>query len=551
MDNETRIEILEKKVKYLEEKIEVLTDKKKEETIYTEKTAVIQSRKQLQKKAVQQDPPKEKKNWEETFGKIWLPRIFIIIMLLGVMWAFVAAIDYGYVTEPVRLAIGVIVSLLLYYGGAKQIAGHRENLGQVLLGGAVVVAMFTVFAGNSLYGVIPSTFAFVFHVIIIGTACAWTIKHRSEALGIITSIGGVLVPFLIDSANPNFFVFLTYEFVLVTALLALAFLYKYKIMFIIAFGLYHLAMIIFTGAATLTDYWETIALSLLVLNHLVLLGLFAFSKKVITEKSFLIVLHISFIFTAFWVHTFLYEAAVGWFLIISVLFYGFLAYYLFNKENYKNYFTVSLSIAGFALAYYVLLTFDMRHIGVLLLLQGTTSLWLSVRLKNLWNIIFSSAVYFTGGVIVLTTSINTIFSQETLGWLVLVITLGYMIHVIKIPKNSRSNVITWKFILKWLHLFVVLTFLSQVISVLTVDISNDVTAMSISVVWVLYALGNVAFGVMQADKTYRLIGIVLLMATLLKIIFLDLPDMDLLIRAILFLIVGGMGILASRFWYTK
>ena len=46
----------------------------------------------------------EKKPFDwDLFIRAWLPRIFIFVLLLGVVFGFVAAVKAGYLTEPIRL----------------------------------------------------------------------------------------------------------------------------------------------------------------------------------------------------------------------------------------------------------------------------------------------------------------------------------------------------------------------------------------------------------------------------------------------------------------
>jgi uncharacterized membrane protein len=75
--------------------------------------------------------------------------------------------------------------------------------------------------------------------------------------------------------------------------------------------------------------------------------------------------------------------------------------------------------------------------------------------------------------------------------------------------------------------------------------------MSVSFSWILYAILGIVFGVTKSNKNVRLIGVVLIITTLLKLIFIDLPNVSLIVRAILFIGLGGVGLLISRLFYIK
>src|SRR5699024_3515756 len=89
---------------------------------------------------------KEQTDWETLIGKIWLPRIFIFVLLLGVVWGFRIAVDAGWLNETARVIIGFIVAGLFYYVGEKQIKKDRIALGKVLLVGFISTLLVTTFA---------------------------------------------------------------------------------------------------------------------------------------------------------------------------------------------------------------------------------------------------------------------------------------------------------------------------------------------------------------------------------------------------------------------
>lgn len=88
-------------------------------------------------------PPKPPVDWEHAIARVWLPRVFIVVLLLGVLWGFIAAVSAGYLTQPVRCLLGLVAAGAMYFFGERQVRGQREGLAQVLLGGSVAVLMLT------------------------------------------------------------------------------------------------------------------------------------------------------------------------------------------------------------------------------------------------------------------------------------------------------------------------------------------------------------------------------------------------------------------------
>ncbi|MBS2772580.1 MULTISPECIES: DUF2339 domain-containing protein [Anoxybacillaceae] len=69
--------------------------------------------------------------------------------------------------------------------------------------------------------------------------------------------------------------------------------------------------------------------------------------------------------------------------------------------------------------------------------------------------------------------------------------------------------------------------------------------------WAAFAAGSVVFGTIRDKKAMRLLGIGLIFLTLLKLVFIDLPIVSLLMRSILFIGLGSIGIIISRLFYRQ
>jgi hypothetical protein len=89
------------------------------------------------------------------------------------------------------------------------------------------------------------------------------------------------------------------------------------------------------------------------------------------------------------------------------------------------------------------------------------------------------------------------------------------------------------------------------ISQLSILLTPYLETMVLSITWIIYSAANILFGHVKKDKLFRLFGISLILITLLKVIFVDLPTVSILVRAILFLLLGLMGLTVSRIFYKK
>ncbi|MEB9784620.1 DUF2339 domain-containing protein, partial [Bacillus cereus] len=136
------------------------------------------------------------------FCQTWLPRVFVGIMLLGVIWLFKAGVDAGLLTPAIRIVFGIVLSIGLYYIGDIQIKRERQALGLVLAGGSITGIVLTTFAAHYLYGFIPASVAFLCNIawVILGIYLAK--RYQSEYLTIFVAVGAFFVPFLLNSTTP-------------------------------------------------------------------------------------------------------------------------------------------------------------------------------------------------------------------------------------------------------------------------------------------------------------------------------------------------------------
>ncbi|KIL37164.1 hypothetical protein SD70_30910 [Gordoniibacillus kamchatkensis] len=72
---------------------------------------------------------KKEFDWEHLIAKVWLPRIFILVLLIGVLWGFGAAVSAGIITKPVRCLLGHLATAVLYWQGERQIRKEQAGFG--------------------------------------------------------------------------------------------------------------------------------------------------------------------------------------------------------------------------------------------------------------------------------------------------------------------------------------------------------------------------------------------------------------------------------------
>lgn len=136
--------------------------------------------------------PYEPVRWD---GQLWLNRLGIGLLLLGVAFLFRYSIDMGWTTPRVRVSFGTAVGITLLAAGLR--IGEKRRFGSVLVGGGIAVFYIVGFAAFNLYSLIGYTTAFAGMVAVTGLAFGLALRKNEPPLGILGAIGGLGTPLLL------------------------------------------------------------------------------------------------------------------------------------------------------------------------------------------------------------------------------------------------------------------------------------------------------------------------------------------------------------------
>lgn len=136
---------------------------------------------------------------EARVGTVWLSRIGVILLLAGAVLAYL----YGVTTDQQRLAVGYAAGLVMLGLGFW---GRRRRYGiwaQAMTGGGLGLLYLTTSAGSALFSpvIIPQPLGFMLMVAttILGTGLA--VGHDSQALGLLSLVGGFATPFVLSTGG--------------------------------------------------------------------------------------------------------------------------------------------------------------------------------------------------------------------------------------------------------------------------------------------------------------------------------------------------------------
>ena len=496
---------------------------------------------------VKQQPTLKQKDpidWEKQIGQVWLPRVFIFVLLLGVIWAFKAASDYGFINDPIKVLLGYLAggaSLLL---GFRQLKQDRNALGQVLIGGSIVLFLIVTFAMHVLFGLVPLSIAFILNVIWVCLGIYLSNKLKSQPLAILTGVGGYLIPFLLESEAPNITNFVLFETFLYLSLLVFAMRKKFNILYHVSFVLLHITLLV--GALLLSQGdIKIFALSAIIQHVFLLIALFINQLFIKQQVS---ILFTSFVITTAWMSAAFTGSQFEMMVLIVFAVYTGLSVYSWKKGRERL--SATLSIASISFVIYLISAFEVENILGLLMIQGLISVYLGLRAQSILKQVVGITIYAYSALAVFTTLFDAILSTEFLNWIIL---LGSMYgFVLMLPslswikENEKKQVTT---IIYTVTMALLLVFITQFVRVLTQSSSLNIQYMSVSFAWALYAFAGIILGSLKNNKPLRVFGLILLFLTLGKLIFIDLNFISIFIRSILFIGLGVIGILGSRIFY--
>ncbi len=187
---------------------------------------------------VQEDEPQGRvEGLEERIGARWLLYAGIGSLILGVSYFIKFAFDNGWVSEPLRVAVGLIAGAALVGIGQRFVRNGLEFFGHALSGGGLVVLYVAIYAALHIYELIEPTTAFAAMggVTLLG---AWLAdRHRVQVLGALAILGGFLTPALVGGREDRQVVLFLYNALLLTGALAMVVRHAWAVVAALAYGM--------------------------------------------------------------------------------------------------------------------------------------------------------------------------------------------------------------------------------------------------------------------------------------------------------------------------
>lgn len=527
-------ETIENRVEHLEERVRLLEEQ------LLKKNSIVQPQKPIIHTKQQEKTTIE---WDVLIFQKILPPLFIIVFIVGVLWAFKAASDYGILNAQVKIVLGYVVGFALIGLGVWQIKQARKSLGQMLLGGAIPVFMLTTFAMHQLYAITGPEITFFLNVVWILVGLFLTYKYKSQGIGIVSTVGGVFVPFLINSTSPNIPLFSFYETLLFTIFLLIALIFSYKALYYISVIFLQIAILIFFIFTNVPEALKWLIVLPILVQHTALLVSFLKTKQMLRNQAYM--LFFVMVFTSMWIRVVFTENEASVLVAIIAFVYG-VCLYMYRQDLIR----VPIFIANGSLALLVLMQLlidDLLFEGII----GLSVIYLLVYKKynHKLHIILFGFTYFIAFYYVLLNSVTSWFSWEMLHWLVFIAATAYGLYVLKAISKEKKYIV---FNIGVPYIGVLLLYLLHMIAIIiSGEVGSNMERVFTSSLWMVVAILFMVISRRILLEQGKYVGVGILFFTLAKIILFDISFVSVAIKALLFIILGVVGLIVSRAYYKK
>ena len=159
---------------------------------------------------------------EARIGERWTLYVGVTTLVIGVGLFIRYAFVNQWITEPLRVAIGVVIGALMILSGRRFVTAGHPPFGQTLVGGGVATWYLAVYAAVNLYGLVNPVTGFMALVVVTMLAAVQAERLRSQPLAMMAVVGGFGTPFLVGASTNAQFLLFSYAALLVAATVYLA-----------------------------------------------------------------------------------------------------------------------------------------------------------------------------------------------------------------------------------------------------------------------------------------------------------------------------------------
>ncbi|WP_342472813.1 DUF2339 domain-containing protein [Metasolibacillus sp. FSL H7-0170] len=398
----------------------------------------------LETKAVQEKQavtPKPKRSFEERITTI-LPKVFMIILVLGILWGLKLASDFGLLSDTLKVFAAYIVSIAIgiYAWRSEKNKVTLSPMLVALYGGSFIIGILATAAGAILYEIFTLTFALIIAVLYVAYGIAISYVKGSEALSSFVVFTSLLLPYLLEFMDFSKLFILIYVVLIFMAMQLVIMKHNQHIALYIGmfFSLLAIQILWFTQFKQ-TPYF---AMSYIVVLALFLKSWWQLFKR--SEKWKLLQQGALFSissFTLLLLNLIIFDEPYQIiYLFIVFALYALMAFVVY-KNNERQVFDISATIA-MLLTFNIVLTFDFAvgYSRVALVLSAVAGIMLAIRLRApLMKVTYTALLFLMAFALYFTTDVRPFWHVENIALLVLIISIVSAYIYAKMPKEEPTH----------------------------------------------------------------------------------------------------------------
>jgi uncharacterized membrane protein len=158
---------------------------------------------------------------EGTIGKLWLNRIGIFAILIGVSYFIKYAFDNGWIGPSGKIALGLIAGIGLVLWSERFRNKGYVGFSYSLIAVGIGTLYLSLWGAYQVYHLVPSAGAFIAMIVVTASTIALALSQNAEILAAFAMIGGFGTPVLLSTGENHEVALFAYAGLLDAAILAM------------------------------------------------------------------------------------------------------------------------------------------------------------------------------------------------------------------------------------------------------------------------------------------------------------------------------------------
>jgi predicted membrane protein DUF2339 len=146
-------------------------------------------------------PPRPAIDWESLVGVKLFSWIAGVALVLAAVFFLRYSIEHGWLSPPIRMAIGLTVGLGLLIGCELGAAQRYPVTANALDAAGIAILFSTLFASHALWNLLPQSVVFILMSLVTAVAVLLSIRRDSPFIALLGLVGGFATPALLSTGQ--------------------------------------------------------------------------------------------------------------------------------------------------------------------------------------------------------------------------------------------------------------------------------------------------------------------------------------------------------------